>query len=425
MHITGFSSATFCTTARAQSAVPRAVFTLFFILASFSVLVTAQPVYAQTYTVLHQFTGAGDGGVPAAGLTFDATGNLYGTTEEGGYFGNRYCSSGGCGTVFKLTPNNGSWIETVLHAFTGVLGGDGEFPSSEVVFGPDGQLYGATGSGGNGSGTVFSLAPSTNVCKTTSCPWTETVLLSPPTINCYGEGINGDVTFDQAGNLYDTNFEGGDYSVGDVFRLESGYGWICGTLHFFNWNPDGGNPASGVLLLGNLIYGTTSQGGQNGYGTLYSLVPFGALQVLHAFANAGDGAHPWASPISDTAGNLYGTAGTGGAGGGGTVFEWSAAAASFRTIYSFPNPGSPGPLTLDPAGNLYGTLTWGGSYGKGAVYKLTHTSNGWIYNSLHDFSGSEGMKPNGKVILDAHGNLYGTANSGGTYGYGVVWQITR
>ncbi len=425
MHIRRSSSPTFRTASRAQSAVLPVVFTLSSILALLSVFVTAQPAYAQTYTVLHEFTGGRDGAVPAAGLTIDAAGSLYGTTEEGGYVGNQYCSSGGCGTVFKLTPRNGSWIETVLHAFTGALGGDGEFPSSGVVFGPDGQLYGATHGGGDGYGTVFSLAPPATVCKTTSCTWTETVLLSTLTLNCFGEGINGDVTFDQAGNLYDTNFEGGEYFVGDVFWLvpEQGYGWVCGTLHFFNWNPDGGNPTSGVVIVGNTIYGTTSLGGQNGYGTLYSLVPFGPLQVLHAFANAGDGANPEATPIGDAAENLYGTAETGGVGGGGTAFEWSSAT-SFRTIYSFPNPGSPGPLTLDPAGNLYGTLAWGGAYGKGAVYKLTRTSRGWIYNSLHDFSGSDGMKPYGRVAFDTHGNLYGTASAGGTFGYGLVWEIT-
>ena len=131
----------------------------------------------------------------------------------------------------------------------------------------------------------------------------------------------------------------------------------------------------------------------------------------------------------DPSGNLYGTTAGGGSGGGGTVFELAPADGgwSFQTLYSLGGLGGPaGKLVMDAIGNLYGTTLQGGPYQQGSVFKLSLSNGGWTYTSLHDFTGgTDGGYPNGSLIFDANGNLYGTAQSGGTYnGGGVVFEIT-
>ncbi len=401
------------------------VLTLLFLLFLFLfVAVTTQPAQAQTYKILHNFTGGADGAVPTAGVTVDAAGNLYGTTSLGGYFGTHYnCgANGGCGTVFKLALNRGAWTESVLHAFTGRP--DGAVPNAGVVFGPDGQLYGTTSVGGRG-GTVFSLRPAATTCTTTLCNWTETVL-TELAYQCSGNLIGyGDVAFDELGAVLGTTFYGGSYDVGTIFRVyPSEDGWTCQDEHSFSFGTDGGNTDAGVILVGGQIYGTATLGGPYPYvyGTVYT--GWGPPYVLHAFENGADGAYPFASLTSDASGNVYGTT-QGGGTGGGTVFEVTPLGA-FSVLYSFVDGGdSLGPLNFDGAGNLYGTLGSGGAQAAGSVFKLTPGPDGWTYTPLHDFSGSDGTRPYGKVTIDPDGNLYGTASRGGAYGYGVVWEITR
>lgn len=113
-------------------------------LAMFGLLtMIATPALAQTYTVLHTFTGQGDGGGPN-GLIADQAGNLYGTT----YFGGTGCGPEECGTVFRMTPSGSGWVLNTLYTFGGANGGDGQNPYAPVVFGPDGSLYGTTIGGG-------------------------------------------------------------------------------------------------------------------------------------------------------------------------------------------------------------------------------------------------------------------------------------
>jgi uncharacterized repeat protein (TIGR03803 family) len=162
-----------------------------------------------TYTVLYSFTGKADGYDPSSSVIFDAAGNLYGTTIEGGAFGD--------GTVFELSPNpDGTWTETVLYSFQGGL--DGSFPSSSTLtFDKAGNLYGEAFGGGNdrcpgGCGVVFELSP------TGGGSWTESV---PGWFN----GTDGwspwqSLVFDADGNLYGTTQDGGAYGDGVVFELK-------------------------------------------------------------------------------------------------------------------------------------------------------------------------------------------------------------
>ncbi len=164
--------------------------------------------HAQSYAVLHNFTGGADGGNPYSGLTMDGGGNLYGTTFGGG---------NGNGTVYKVTHRNGSWTLATLYEFSG--GNDGGGPFGAVVFGPNGSLYGTTSVGGaHGQGTVFNLTPPPHFCSHVSCDWTETVLYS---FQGGSDGANpyGSVMFDQAGNIYGTTQYGGTNRDGTVFEL--------------------------------------------------------------------------------------------------------------------------------------------------------------------------------------------------------------
>ena len=402
---------------------------------------------AQTYTVLHNFSGGADGAYPYAGITIDRAGNLLGTASDGAL---------GYGTVFKLKYSQGGYTLGTLYSFTG--GTDGAYPYNGVVIGPNGSLYGSTflrgsGCGGEGCGTVFNLRPPTSICRAVSCPWVETTLYdflggddgSGPT-----QGTN--LIFDPAGNIFGTTQSGGAYGQGTVFKLtHSSGGWTESIIHDFGASGDGAQPLHNVVLdnSGNL-YGTTAYGGANGDGVVFQLVPSGSAwteNILFSFSLGGSaGGIPYAGLLLDASGNLFGgtsarTSGEGppfGYGGGGTAFELSSSAGNWtmKVLYSFPYPGNGGyhcgpygNLVMDSAGNLYGITFSDGAYGYGSVFKLAPADGQWSYTALHDFCsvGSpcpDGELPSGDLVMDANGNLYGTANLGGASNYGVVWRIT-
>lgn len=410
-------------------------------------IVAATQAQGQTFTVIHSFSGR-DGANPYAGLSIDRAGNLYGTSLYGGDL-SASCP-GGCGTVFKLAQRGSGWVLSKLYEFT--AGPEG-YPQARVIFGPEGFLYGtASGFGGYGNGgygAVFNLRPPATVCKSVSCPWTETVLFSFDS----GTGFFplGDLTFDAAGNIYGTTQYGGltQYCSGGgcgvAYQLtQSGGVWTETILHAFTLGDDGGYPNSGVIFdrAGNL-YGTAPEDTHQGRsdGLIYELSPSSSgwtQNVLYYFQAGTDGADPYAGLSSDIAGNLYGAAAGGGSNHGGTVFQLTPSGGTwdFSTLYGLPqgNGGSVGPygtLVMDAAGNLYGTTLTDGAYGNGSVFKLTPSNGGWIYTDLHDFTDhADGGQPYGTLVLDANGNIYGTAFSGGNFecqgdfGCGVVFEIT-
>jgi len=387
------------------------------------VVVAAQFAPAQTLIVLHNFTGAMDGQHPYDGVTLDRAGNLYGTAYEGGT---------GAGTVYKLSHQGSGWIFSTLSTFAG--GGAG--PYAGVIFGANGTLYGTTSksSVNGGNGTVFNLSPPPSICKSSFCPWTETVLYSfTGSPDGYGPGL-GDVTFDSVGNIYDTTYSGGnDYGI--VYQLTpSGGTWTENILHTFGYS-DGAYPYSRVIRdsAGNL-YGTTWGGGTNDGGTVFEMSPSGlgwTHTVLYSFQAATDGGNPYSGLIFDSSGNLYGATSSGGSGGGGTVFKLTPAGNgdwTYSVIYSLTGTNDCGPqnnLAMDQAGNLYGTTYCDGANQVGNVFKLTPSGSSWTYTSLHDFTGgNDGEIPFCSVAFDGSGNLYGTTVTGGSRGAGTVWEIT-
>ncbi len=403
-------------------------------------LLFVQGANAQTFSVLHAFSGAADGANPYAGLTLDRGGNLYGTTYAGG----TNCQPNGCGTVFKMSSRGSGWFFTALYSFQGM--GLGTEPRAPVIFGPDGALYGTALGGSSGAGIVFRLTPRPYVCPVSSCPWIATILYQ-------FNGTDGSwpsqdpVIFDSAGNLYGANETGGqggclDGTCGTVYELtKSGGVWTESRLYKFSGNDDGAYPNGVILDVAGNLFGTTLYLGPVGLGTAFKLTPEnGGLwseTTLYSFGM--DGGSPSAGPIFDSSGDLFGTSSYGGAQRGGTVWQLSPSGGSWllNTLYSFYYPGNASPvgpyakLTMDAEGNLYGTTYGDGAYGYGNVFKLTATNGAWTYSSLHDFTGgTDGGAPISQVTLDGVGNLYGTTTIGGTVtatcpdGCGVVWEIT-
>jgi uncharacterized repeat protein (TIGR03803 family) len=391
----------------------------------------------QTYTVLHNFSHGPDGGLPEGGLTMDAEGNLYGTAVAGGRTGGN-CGPYGCGTVFKLSS---SLVLTPIYLFQG--GTDGSAPGPAILR-PNGTLYGVTtigggnGCTGSGCGTVFSLTPP----DCTSCVWKETVLYRF-TGGIDGSGPGGSLTSDASGNLYGTTGAGGAHGYGVVYELSPfGGGWTESVLYSFTGGDDGRGPQAGVIFdqSGNL-YGTTILGGSYSDGTVFRLTPSGSAwseTTLHSFQGS-DGANPYGGVILDQSGNFYGPAAFVGPHGAGTVYELTQAGGAWSLTVPLPyafsiSPGQmpgegPGPtLAMDAAGNLYGTTYSIGLHDFGTVFKLTRSNGSWTETDLYDFTGGSGdggyPSPYANVILDSRGNVYGTAEEGGTYDWGVIFKIT-
>jgi uncharacterized repeat protein (TIGR03803 family) len=244
----------------------------------------------------------------------------------------------------------------------------------------------------------------------------------------------GSLILDPDGNLYGTTY-GGHGLTGEVYEVtRSGSGWTETTLHTFTGGGDGLNPVTGLVRdqAGNL-YGTTPVGGGPNRGVVYELSPNGSgwtETVLYAFSGGNDGAIPYSGLILDPSGNLYGATSQGGAGGNGVVFKLTRGSSGWTesVLYAFTggNDGGwpQGNLLFDPAGNLYGTTTQGGAGGWGTAFKLTPGAGGaWTETSLHGFTdGNDGVQPQAGVIRDRSGLLYGTA-SGGSGSAGVVFQL--
>jgi uncharacterized repeat protein (TIGR03803 family) len=322
-----------------------------------------------TESVLYTFTGGNDGGYPFCKLVFDTSGNLYGTTLQGG--------APGWGVVFKLTPSQGNWSENVLYTFTG--GNDGGMPSAGVILDANGNVYGTASRGGQyGGGVIFELTSSSD-------GWTETVL------HALGNSTDGSdpeagLTFDRLGNLFGTTYSGGVYGDGTVFKLHyTGTSWAETVAYSFTGGNDGANPRGGILIgPGGVLFGTTYAGGTDGSGVLYEMLPVSALNwtqaVIHQFSGYSggeDGDRPRGDLAIDSHGDIYGNASRDGAGSWGTVFE------------------------CRPA----------------SVF-------GWQFVLLYAFTGgTDGLEPVGGPILDSSGNLYGTAYFGGAYDYGDVYEV--
>jgi uncharacterized repeat protein (TIGR03803 family) len=271
--------------------------------------------------------------------------------------------------------------------------------------------------------------------------------------------------FDSAGNLYGTatmSAQGGENCFGGcgvAFKLaREGSGWKELALHGFSGGADGGIPMGNLVFdaAGNL-YGTAKIGGNTaacinsatntkGCGVVFELSPHSGgawtATTLYAFAGGADGEYPEGGLVFDAAGNLYGTTNAGGSLtacsglGCGTVFELSPSSSGWTEtiVHSFVDDGADGvtgvgSVIFDGAGNLYGATVNGGIHGFGSVFELSPSSSGWTETILHSFDQRDGFMPNGDLLFDSAGNLYGSTQSGGRVsmcgiGCGAVFELS-
>jgi uncharacterized repeat protein (TIGR03803 family) len=375
-------------------------------------VVATPSAQAQTFYVYRSFAGPpGDGGEPVAGLAQGPDGNFYGTTKYGG--------DQGLGAVFELSSDgNGGWNYSVLY---NIPVNAYAYPYS-ITLNAAGDVYiTSTGNAGiNTGGVVFELVGGI---------LTHSWAFTGGTDGCYP---TGGLIEDSSGNLYGTTNGCGTSNLGTVFKLDPNLDSPTILHNFAGSAKDGASPAYGSLLLsGTSLYGVTTAGGSAGCGVAYSLtIANGKIKILHSFMGfPADGCAPEGALAMDAKGNLFGTTYTGGVTGSynaGTV--WKRTKTGVETFFSL-NGGTGGTgagptagVVLNAAGNLYGTASKGGAYGYGTLFKMD--SNLATFTPLHYFTNSsDGATPvdTGGVILDSTGNLYGTAQYGGTNGFGVIW----
>jgi uncharacterized repeat protein (TIGR03803 family) len=379
----------------------------------FGLVAAASPMaQSQTFSVVHNFKWS-DGANPLAGLTIDGS-NLYGTTSSGGDYGE--------GTVFVI---NSSGEETVLYQFTG--GKDGGDPEAALIL-IGGNLYGTTTAGGaSDAGTVFEV----------TLHGKEKVLYSF-TGKADGANPQASLVRDPDGNLYGTTNLGGKYDNGTVFKLVppkvEGKAWTEEVLHSFGSSNDGTAPVAGVSFdAAGSLFGTTSDGGTYGYGTVFELKPSKSEwteKILHNFEMQGDGGVPYAGIVVDGY-KLFGAAtdgGQGGSNGGGTVFELEPFNGSwkFNVIYQLPGWGISGSFrnVLLASGKIYATTHCDGANNSGTVYELTASGDTWTSKPLYVFTGgSDGQYSFSNLVLH-EGSFYGTTKQGGDLDDGVVFKVT-
>lgn len=318
----------------------------------------------RTETVLYNFgVTTGDGWQPSLGVTMDKQGNFYGVTGAGGAYGQ--------GTVFKISPDG---TETILHSF-GATRHDGTYPYGPVVLDKKGNVYGSTNLGGEygdacgfgaeGCGTVFrididgkeSILHSFNANTEGYFPYgiaidkqgnlygttseggsaSQGIVYELTNKGVYSilcnfgagasDGIHPDstLTVDAKGNVYGVTLFGGEFYDGVVFKLTPGSSWTETTLYSFGTNKnDGSEPWGGLMLDGQgNLYGATNEGGLYGAGTVFEISPSGTETILYSFSGNSDGGSPSGGLIRDSRGNLYGPAYSGGSNDEGVIYKIS------------------------------------------------------------------------------------------------------
>jgi uncharacterized repeat protein (TIGR03803 family) len=408
-----------------------------------SALSAGQRLWAQATgktETIYSFQAPPGATYPAAGPIISKSGVIYGTTNSGGT--TTGCGFFNCGTVYELTPTvppSGALTETTLYSFTGFAGG--AQPNNRLVFGASGTLYGWANGGAFGQGVVYELTPPASP----GGAWTETEVYSfqgPPSDG--GLPVGG-LAIGKNGSLYGATYFGGKYDQGTVFELTPpasvGGVWTLTVLYSFHGDGDGIYPGAGVIVAANgVIYGTTTQGGALGVGTVFGLkLVAGAWKEEVLSSLTGGVSNPNGLAFGPD-GVLYGQTP------GDNIFEAMppAAAGGAWTVQSLYNGfGLSGwgyidqpSIAVGPAGAIYWTTTFGGtstacgvSLGCGALNELvppTSPGGSWTQLVLHNFTGQagDGYQPNGGLVVTKNGDVIGTTYYGGQDFFGTVFRYT-
>jgi uncharacterized repeat protein (TIGR03803 family) len=325
------------------------------------------------------------------------------------------------GTVFCINKDGSGF--TVLWSFSGT-NGDGAIPDTGLCLAANGSLYGATGSGGTSNqGTLFRIDQDGS---------NYAVLRSFTGLGGDGAGYGGSLIQAGDGLLYGTTSQGGDQNLGTVFCLQldgSGYR----VLKSFAGSPeDGANPTLAGVVQGadGRLYGTTQAGGSNNMGTVFSLNPDGsAYEVLRSLTGAkGDGARPQTALVQGGDGMFYGTTYAGGSANKGTLFRLQPDGSGYAVILQFNGSDGANPsasLIFGTNGVLYGTTTRGGAGDNGAVFRINPDGSGYQGLKSYQALGEDGSDPVGSLTQGSDGEIYGTTFSGGNQGMGSLGTVFR
>lgn len=365
-----------------------------------ALLAAATAASAQTFTLLHTFTGS-DGSYPVGSLIL-SNATLYGMTS---------------GRVFKMNTNGGSCSN--LHSF-GSTGGNGSGPHAALTL-LGTNLYGMTVEGGAGVGVVFRVS-------TDGIGYTNLHYFNSRETN--GASPWGSLTLAN-GNFYGTTHHGGASNLGTIFRMDPDGGGYTNLHAFAGGASDGASPMGDLTLSGTNFYGMTSQGGSNNLGTVFRMNTNGTGYTnLHSFTGyPNDGAQPPGSLTLDGS-TLYGMTQQGGTPTHnlGMVFKMNTDGSGYTNLHYFAggtgDGATPqGSLTL-ANGWLYGMTSASGANNKGTVFRVS--TDGRSYTNFHSFAGgtNDGAIPYGSLTLNGS-TLYGMTYYGGTNNYGVVFTLSN
>jgi hypothetical protein len=408
--------------------------------------------HAANLITLSSFNGI-VGSEPLAGLIADTDGSLLGTTNMGGTYGG--------GTVFEVAKTATGYANNPTTLVD--LGGmNGSASTASLIADADGNLFGTTSDFYPGVyeytvfGTVFEIAK-------TATGYASSPITLVNFNNTDGAFPSASLIADAHGNLFGTTSEGGAYGPGttgygygtvfEIAKTTTGYASSPITLVSFNGTSGAVPFASLIADAHGDLFGTTSEGGAHGYGpgtcgcgygTVFEIAKiatgYASSPITLVNFNKTDGVSPLASLIADANGNLFGTTAGGGAYGYGTVFEIAKTATGYanspKTLVSFNSADGQDPnasLIVDAKGNLFGTTEYGGDYGEefdlGTIFEVVNTATGYANSPtlLAYFNNyTDGAYPAASLIVDAHGNLFGTTSSGGVYAGngGTAFEIT-
>lgn len=410
----------------------RRLFSLLLLPMSISLVLTTASAQTGTYKVLHNFTSGNDGSSPVTSLALDSAGNIYGLTGDGGT--SLDCPFyGGCGTAFEMSQKNGRWALTPIAQFSSL---NGNLPDAigPIVVDSKANIYWAFSEGGDPGcdcGSVEKLTRSGGI-------WSETTLHAFLAGATDGHNPQSGLVKDAAGNLYGSTLYGGPNNYGILYQLSpaAGGAWTYNVIYQFTSQLDGAAPSGSLASdpAGN-IYGTTTGGGLYGYGTVFKLSPSSSgwtLTTIYNFTLDFGNQQTQQGIAIDSKGSLYGVTQNGGEYQLGTVYQLTPTVGFWNqtVLHTFTgnNDGAfpRGPLTIDQSGAVYGTAEFGGIHEFGTVFKLVRGKSGqWNAHALHSFGGTDGNLAINGVTIDQSGNLFGSTISGGTLGFGVVFEITQ
>lgn len=402
------------------------------------------------YSVIHNFAGSSGGSYPQGGVVLASDGMLYGTTQYGG--------SNNQGSIFKLNPQTNAF--EIIYSLNSVTG-DGRYPFSKLIEAEEGVLAGTCNEGGtSGNGTVFKISTTGEFTRLRSLSASSTGGYPKAGLSLADEGlmygvtefggsqgfgtiftIDLDGTFTKVKDLqyanhgsntiapltYDSNenamigtsSSGGANSLGSLFSLSlSNHGIL--KLHDFSMPKTGSKPTS-IFRQENTLYGITENGGTFNAGVFYKIDLAGNREVLHHFNPDEDGQNPNGNLFKDMDGSYYGTTRFGGQNNSGTIFKVSTTG-NFEVLHHFASSAQfpYGGVIKHSNGSLYGTLSTGGMYGDGILYEVNEDGE---FSTLHDFfSYFDGGNIESTLTEDEDGNLYGIASSGGDYNGGSLFK---